>query len=482
MVGLEALSMQGLPVDKLLLTRESEDQLADLAGNAMSSTVVGACILAALVCAKNMLKEGNDQETYESKGKIEGADGATERMEVDEGRDASIGRQAEILGEDKLTKKPLDLLPTGELTLSDLLSHASRSARLCVCEGRAGMTNRDLFRCQDCASTFCKKCGGRPEHNVEPCTDIRTHPNDFSRVIKSALPMSISLEGISESLLDALKENGEVGIKPAVWTKWRSAVLAVKDHEIRFVELKRQELWSAIFQSPTATLELILHPQRPEWRLFAVPDAGEAASAQIRQILIHPVARLVCKDGLLSGDWEFALPAPVTFRITIEGSGELVPSWEARLGLVGEAFKDKKVYSKIQVSVPEEHIPLLDRDITGEYVLLDKCGTANGALHKKVPRADEHSLPSLFLLFDPHRTNDNEDCFVFSTSIRRLEYMETRPMVCKLDPSWRQSDVQGTQKVVAHLPWKWVKTSDVAMKVMSAQLFLCHISHQFLGV
>ena len=49
MVGLEALSMQGLPVDKLLLTRESEDQLADLAGNAMSTTVVGACILAALV-------------------------------------------------------------------------------------------------------------------------------------------------------------------------------------------------------------------------------------------------------------------------------------------------------------------------------------------------------------------------------------------------------------------------------------------------
>ena len=49
MVGLEALSMQGLPVNELLLTRETEDQLADLAGNAMSTTVVGACILAALV-------------------------------------------------------------------------------------------------------------------------------------------------------------------------------------------------------------------------------------------------------------------------------------------------------------------------------------------------------------------------------------------------------------------------------------------------
>ena len=45
MVGLEALSMQGLPVDELLLTRENEDQLADLAGNAMSTTVASPSFL-----------------------------------------------------------------------------------------------------------------------------------------------------------------------------------------------------------------------------------------------------------------------------------------------------------------------------------------------------------------------------------------------------------------------------------------------------
>jgi hypothetical protein len=67
MVGLEALSMQGLPVDKLLLTRETEDQLADLAGNAMSTTVVGACILAALVTGKKLLKDGDDSQSYEHK-------------------------------------------------------------------------------------------------------------------------------------------------------------------------------------------------------------------------------------------------------------------------------------------------------------------------------------------------------------------------------------------------------------------------------
>ena len=65
MVGLEALSMQGLPVDELLLTRENEDQLADLAGNAMSTTVVGACMLAALVVGRKLLKDGSESRTYE---------------------------------------------------------------------------------------------------------------------------------------------------------------------------------------------------------------------------------------------------------------------------------------------------------------------------------------------------------------------------------------------------------------------------------
>lgn len=35
LIGEEALSLQGIPIELLLLTRESEDQLADLAGNAM---------------------------------------------------------------------------------------------------------------------------------------------------------------------------------------------------------------------------------------------------------------------------------------------------------------------------------------------------------------------------------------------------------------------------------------------------------------
>jgi len=75
LLGLEALSMQGLPIDELLLTRESEDNLRDLAGNAMSSTVVGACIISALIVGVKSLDPGTGQDL--------------EKMDIDEERTSS---------------------------------------------------------------------------------------------------------------------------------------------------------------------------------------------------------------------------------------------------------------------------------------------------------------------------------------------------------------------------------------------------------
>ena len=49
LIGREALSLQGIPLSGILLTKKSEDQLADLAGNAMSTTVVASAMMAALI-------------------------------------------------------------------------------------------------------------------------------------------------------------------------------------------------------------------------------------------------------------------------------------------------------------------------------------------------------------------------------------------------------------------------------------------------
>jgi hypothetical protein len=468
MVGVEALAMQGLPIDKLLLTRESQDELADLAGNAMSSTVVGACILSALVAGQKLLKAGDDTETYEMKKDV-GHKNSDQDMDVDLSPSATVGLEERITGHEDLVERPLDLAATQTDSIARILEDAQKSVRLCQCEGRKDVTTRDLLRCVDCGSSSCKKCAGRPEHSFEPL-DItqfpRLSPSTFVRGLKSTLPMCISLTGVDKELLVSLREISGVTIPEKRWNSWCSAVLRATHSEFRFVEPKRQEIWSAVYQSPHAIFELYLEPRQTEWRLYAKPSDDEPANAEIRRLLQMPVARFRCKGDLLQGSWQFALPVAREITIAIKGSGGTVPSWEARLGLVDDEFKDKVVHSQLHISIPESQLSHFDRDISGAYVLLDKCGTANGALHKQLPSDDDASLPPLFMMLDPTRCgNPAEDPFVFTTSMRRYDFGEFRPIICKLDPSWRQSDVQEEQRVKCHVPLHWMNSESVKVQV-----------------
>ncbi|KAI0061030.1 hypothetical protein BV25DRAFT_1870977 [Artomyces pyxidatus] len=471
MVGLEALHMQGLPIDELLLTRETEDQLADLAGNAMSTTVVGSTILVALVLAQKLLTPGGDNATYEDKNGTAIAEEAEEdAMEVDIPEDPV---EKHVSGEDQLLDRPFDLSTTTDRPLHELLSDAMKSARLCECEGRKDITDRQIMRCKDCGSSSCIKCGGRPEHNSDPVdvkAEPRMQPSAFARALKSSLPMCLTFSGIDQQLLDSLKDQANASIPPKRWTAWCSAVLEAAEPELRFVELKRQNIWSAMYESTKARLELSLHPERPEWLFFAKPAPSEPANADIRKVLMYPVARLLCDGSLLKGEWELALPFTATVDINIEGVGELVPSWEAKLGLQGPEFVDRSVYSQLKVTVPEGEATTFDRDISGTYTLLDKCGTANSALHKKVPTKEDEGQPSLFLLLDPTRSGKaDDDGFVFAMSIRRYEYGETRPIVARLQPSWRQSSKEGAQRLSCSLPQKYMKATAVNVKPTHGQ-------------
>lgn len=477
MVGVEALSMQGLPVDKLLLTRESQDELADLAGNAMSSTVVGSCILAALVIGKDLLKAGDDKETYEMKKlDVESQVGDEEAMDVDSTSKSSV--EDHISGLEELAEQPLDLSKVNMDSMKDVLEHATRSVRLCLCEGRKDITTRELLRCQDCGSSSCQKCAGRPEHNFAPLdvqTVARIPPGTFVRELKSVLPMCLSVTGTTAELLDDLRSASNVTIPEKRWVGWRSAVVRATNSELRFVELKRQEVWSAVYQSTSAAFELYLDPKQTEWRLYAIPLESEPANAEIRRLLQLPVARFRCQGGLLQGHWQFALPHNGEITVTVTGSETLVPSWGSRLGLLADEFREARVHSHLKITVPAEKVSLLDRDITGTYTLLDKCGTACSALHKREPTPEDAERPPLFMMLDPTRCGDpKDDPFVFTSTIRRYDYGEFRPIVCKLAGSWRQSDVQGDQSVTCHIPVLWVSSDKVSFQVSLHKLCISY--------
>jgi hypothetical protein len=278
--------------------------------------------------------------------------------------------------------------------------------------------------------------------------------------------MCLGLAGITEQLLGSLKKEFGVSIPSKRWDIWRNTVIEAVGPELRFVELKRQELWYATYESTKARAELCLHPQRPEWLFYAKPSPSEPANAEIRKLLMNPVARLPCEGSLLSGRWEVGLPQTTSVEISITGAGERVPSWESKLGLQDPKFLGSTVFSQLEVSVPREDVVHFDRDISGTYVLLDKCGTANNGLHKKVATEQDAALPPLFLLLDPTRSGQpSDDAFVFSTTIRRLEYRESRPIFARLQPSWRQSSKNGHQRISCVIPRKYVFADGVSLKV-----------------
>lgn len=278
MTGIEALAMQGLPVDELLLTREKEDQLADLAGNAMSTTVVGACIISALIVGRKLLKKGSDRTTYESQsrgrtGSDDEAGGIRDEAMEDVRRvDEVSDIEDHISGEDQLSEQPLDLVTTSNTPLQSLLKDAQKSIRLCDCEGRKDMTDRQINRCKGCGSSSCVRCGGKPEHDLEPIDVVahpRISPTVFAKTLKSTLPMSLKVSNVTKALLDGLRGASEFTIPDRRWDAWSTAVLRAVGEELRFVEPKRQEIWVATYQSTTASLQLLLNPQQPEWRLFS---------------------------------------------------------------------------------------------------------------------------------------------------------------------------------------------------------------------
>jgi hypothetical protein len=143
------------------------------------------------------------------------------------------------------------------------------------------------------------------------------------------------------------------------------------------------------------------------------------------------------KRDVLSGQWELCVPSYQTFPAQISGCGDIVPSWQAALGLQGGREGGTR-WSQIEIELSEAAEMALDRSLSGVYTLLPKCGQAQASLHIK--ESDDYSVPPLFLFLDPSRCGEaSDDQYVFSPSIERLDYYTERDVVATFDKKWRES-------------------------------------------
>lgn len=439
--GLESLALQGLPLDRLLLTQESQRELQDLAGNAMSSTVVGAAILSALIVGHKLLKEGNTPQEPNSR--------ASKRK--------SIAPQ----GVNNLVESSMHLDAATVVDMSKLQDQATSSARYCMCE-RQTSTQAVILKCAVCSHTACSECSGNPQHAYERWTDlVRTSPLDFITALRAILPARLVVSGITRVCYTKLQSGSTIA--PAIWAEFLDAVFRAIGDELRFLDIKRSESWTVLYEGEYSVLKLVIQSKSINWLFFAKPRESDPALCLIREVLSKPIARMVVPQSgsILEGNWEICAPLSSSCSLGLSGDGGRIQSYESKCGLELETFRDSLTWTHITVEGTDDEVKDLEIDVRGTYELLQNCGTANACLHK---RPDSSGRPAVYLFLDPTKLGEpKNDAFVFAFDHTRHPGYERRLSIAELSHQWRSSRASEKAETTAVYYKKWIACPSVSL-------------------
>jgi hypothetical protein len=158
LLGCEKLLMQGIPFFRLLLGNETEVQLGDLAGNAMSLTVVCATMLAALTC-EQLRKESlamakNPADALECADKILKNNSRLKESFKEQRWTGRIQEPENVHITESLTNAS-DLFQR----LAELAPDAIKSSIWCTCETSGSNSSSTRFlECRVCRVSCCRNC------------------------------------------------------------------------------------------------------------------------------------------------------------------------------------------------------------------------------------------------------------------------------------------------------------------------------------
>lgn len=441
----EALLLQGLLLDRISFTTETKAQIQDMAGNAMSSTVVGAAILAALASTS----------------------------------DVPLGAPVESDKSMTSTALPLkiqdcDVIETmispasQHLDIQSLLQDALQSSQKCFCEGPFDISRKDIQICADCDHTTCLACGGKPVHNYRAAHThrrSRMDPTSFRQKWEPMLPSHLSFNGIDDIVLEIEQKTTNAD------SRFHAALRRAVSERFRFSRLRRGRHWIATWTSDTARLELHFRPDGLRWYLFAEADQATPIDDFLRAFLARPIAQAHIADhtSLFNLKWQWRYPAASKRKLTIEAVGEeRTASWMARLQLPGH--ENQTVPNIIRLSTGGDD----QMNISGEYGYLPQCGTASECLYKRLDGAKPR-----FLMLDPDPIADSvKDAIVVTDDLEKKAFGESREIFGRFSPKWRPW-LSGTEfqttSLVQDCAWLSPNASREKLSAIDASLDLSYI-------
>lgn len=422
--GSEALKLQGMPIENFDMSIETQSQLQDLAGNAMTTTVVGAAILASFQCVAELdRKPGRDwlpklfpERAYKT---TEGKD----RNSFD-----AAGTLLDFGKRRQLDKIVLSAHRSPRRTVDEILSLGTKARRRCVCHHVLSYSSMELFECRICGAGFCKSCKGNPDHQLEKaaqsyeqvgCLTYANADYQLRQFFPPVLPLFCGIDNASaECLRTTLLASGFADYDIPVYVGAIVAGLSRTTYQLSFVEVT-DAIRIEYVSKDEFILRAILTPDNITWYLHLDEwsPSGKKLSSQVTTS--QPVARAIVKpdaSSQLPSNWEFWIPRKVSFGLTCcpEKNGAL------RLASVSGL-------QKAPMSTQQEIL-----DLEGSHWSYHpECGFPENALWVAENRSEKAYL---FKDVNPIRAA-SQDEFVISTINRemgRSPYAESRPVLLRI--------------------------------------------------
>ncbi|KAI2676555.1 hypothetical protein CBS147355_5657 [Penicillium roqueforti] len=459
--GTEALSLQGLPLDRMLLTRETQADLMDMAGNAMTSTVVCAIMLAGLIAVHEILDDGEEFSTNSGEA---------------EAKSLLVPSEAH-----SLVRSNLQVVQTPLIDHAVLKVKAASSVLCCSCE-RQTRVQDSIYSCTLCGHTACKSCRGNPTHSylhVSPLS--RQKPSEFIANLKALVPMKLMLSDLSDLGFEMFRSLYHITNLPRFWPDFIMCVKAAVHDVFRFFEIKRGRKWRVVYDGTHSSLYLDIGPDSFQWLLYAKPPKSASRRSVIREVLAKPIARMSPTSGsLVEGTWEISSPISTPILLQISGRGHQVRSFQSECGIKAAKFVDGKVWDSIFVEGSDQNVAALDFDVRGMYQFLPDCGTALGALYRR--KATAHA-PRIFLFLDPAKIGPaDEDAFVFALEHDRLPGYDVRMTIAELSSKWTSLNVTMDSQDVKAFCRRWAKAPKAHLNQCPAEQITLHTLQQGMQV
>ncbi|KAK4133784.1 hypothetical protein BT67DRAFT_382302 [Trichocladium antarcticum] len=422
--GSEALALQGLAVDELVISTETQAQLRDLAGNAMTATVVGAATLALILsvaaCKPDLFVA------------------------------ASVRRPRRGLFLESPDHKSLTPGPAASTPMrgwiQQLRATVREMVRLCYCPTPAAA---GFVVCATCGATACSGCTGNPYHNFGPAlTRSPTCSPERAKInLRRLVPTSLYLTVPHPAIQHALKTVEEALYRSVVASILKSAPIYY------FCEIKVTEVVTVCYTAADSIAHLVLSPDSSwSWYIYIAPWHPERVPLSKISDLGQPIARGQFYRDTTALQWSvWALGRiDLTLRLAKDAAGNLLASHLA-FANGRDAGQDASLAAWKDTVAREVH---------GTYVHHPDCGTPGNAL--RVKQSSTPGSSSVFILWASARTGTGaDDHFVWTgMTPRRTEPHEYREVFLHASPAitWAIDTRRGTAPV--YWPGYWSSCPD----------------------